>query len=123
MNYRVGDVVCSNYGKFNGDTSVGIFLVIYSEREDRRYTDCHSNYNLLKITSNNLLGDGYTVRLYKGDGGLDNDSLVNVSKIHTVSKDQVYKKIGSLEQHTMLRIYKELKKFNNEVEYQVMERL
>ena len=96
MNYKVGDVVCANYGNFNGEKTVGIFLIIYSERQDRIYSDGHSNFNACKITTNNFMGDSYTVRLYEGDANLENSCLVNVSKVHTLTRDQVYKKIGTL---------------------------
>lgn len=121
MNYKVGDVVCANYGNFNGEKTVGIFLIIYSERQDRIYSDGHSNFNACKITTNNFMGDSYTVRLYEGDANLENSCLVNVSKVHTLTRDQVYKKLGSLKQDKMLKVYKELRNFNSEVESQIME--
>jgi mRNA-degrading endonuclease toxin of MazEF toxin-antitoxin module len=121
LNYKVGDVVCATYGNFTGEKAVGIFLIIYSERQDRIYTDGHSNYNAVKITTNNFLGDSYTVRLYEGDANLENSCLVNISKVHTLSKEQVYKKIGTLRQDKMLKVFKELRNFNSEVESQIME--
>ena len=121
MNYTVGDVVCANYGNFNGEKTVGIFLIIYSEKQDRIYSDGHSNLNACKITTNNFMGDSYTVRLYEGDANLENSCLVNISKIHTLTREQVYKKIGTLKQDKMLKVYKELRNFNSEVESQIME--
>ena len=121
MNYKVGDVVCANYGNFNGEKTVGIFLIIYSERQDRIYSAGHSNFNACKITTNNFMGDSYTVRLYEGDANLENSCLVNVSKVHTLTRDQVYKKLGTLKQDKMLKVYKELRNFNQEVESQIME--
>lgn len=121
MNYKVGDVVCANYGNFNGEKTVGIFLIIYSEKQDRIYSDGHSNLNACKITTNNFMGDSYTVRLYEGDANLENSCLVNISKIHTLTREQVYKKIGTLKQDKMLKVYKELRNFNSEVESQIME--
>lgn len=121
MNYKVGDVICANYGKFSGETAVGIFLIIYSEKQDRIYSDGHSNYNAVKITTNNFQGDSYVVRIYQGDGNLEQNCLVNLSKVHTLSRDQVYKKLGTLKSSTMLNVYKELREFNNEVESQIME--
>ena len=121
MNYKVGDVVCATYGNFTGEKSIGIFLIIYSEKQDRIYSDGHSNFNAVKITTNNFLGDSYTVRLYEGAANLENPSLVNISKVHTLSKEQVYKKIGTLKQDKMLKVFKELRNFNSEVESQIME--
>ena len=121
MNYKVGDVVCANYGNFNGEKTVGIFLIIYSEKQDRIYSDGHSNFNACKITTNNFMGDSYTVRLYEGDANLENSCLVNISKVHTLTKEQVYKKIGTLKQDKMLKVYKELRNFNSEVESQIKE--
>lgn len=113
--------MCANYGNFNGEKTVGIFLIIYSEKQDRTYTDGHSNFNACKITTNNFMGDSYTVRLYEGDANLENSCLVNISKVHTLTKEQVYKKIGTLKQDKMLKVYKELRNFNHEVESQIME--
>ena len=121
MNYKVGDVVCAKYGNFAGEQVVGIFLIIYSEKQDRIYSDGHSNFNACKITTNNFLGDSYTVRLYSGDANLEANCLVNISKIHTLSRDQVYKKIGTLKEDKMIKVFKELRNFNNEVESQIME--
>ena len=121
LNYKVGDVVCAKYGNFAGEQTVGIFLIIYSEKQDRIYSDGHSNFNAVKITTNNFLGDSYTVRLYSGDANLETNCLVNISKIHTLSRDQVYKKIGTLKEDKMIKVFKELRNFNNEVESQIME--
>lgn len=123
MNAKVGDVVCATYGDFNGEKRVGIFVVLYSERQDRKYTNGHTNLNVAKITTNNLLGDSYTVRLRPGDGGLDNDCIVNISKMLVITKEQVYKKIGSLDSKTMFNIFKELREFNIELEKQVLENI
>lgn len=121
MNYKVGDVVCANYGGFDGEKKIGIFLIIYSEKQDRIYTYGHSNFNAIKITTNNFLGDSYTVRIYAGDGNLESNCLANISKIHTLSKEQVYKKLGTLKNTTMLKVFKEMRNFNNEVDSQLME--
>lgn len=121
MEYKVGDVVCVSYGNFKCEKAIGIFLVIYSERQDRIYSDGHSNYNCVKITTNNLLGDSYTVRLYPGDANLENACLVNISKVHTFNKEQIYKKLGTLKESTMVRIFKEMRNFHNEVESQIMQ--
>ena len=108
MNYKVGDVVCAKYGNFAGEQTVGIFLIIYSEKQDRIYSDGHSNFNAVKITTNNFLGDSYTVRLYEGDANLETNCLINISKIHTLSRDQVYKKIGTLKEDN-IRLRKKIK--------------
>lgn len=119
--YRVGDIVCATYGDFDCEKRVGIFLIIYSEKQDRQYSDGHSNYTVLKITSNNFQGDGYVVKLRRGECNLDNDCLINVGKVHTLSKDQIYRSLGTLSQDKMLRVYKEFKKFIYETELQMME--
>ena len=117
---KSGDVVCATYGDFNCEKRVGIFVVLYSENNDRKYSYGHSNILACKITTNNFQGDSYTVRIYQGDGGLEDDCLVNVSKVHTFATTQVYKKLGHLKKSTMSNIYKELRRFNYEVESQVM---
>lgn len=122
MNYKVGDVVCANYGNFDCKKTIGIFLIIYSERQDRIYSDGHSNFNAIKITTNNFLGDSYTVRIFPGDGNLETNCLANISKVHTLSKEQIYKKLGTLKNSTMFKVFKELRNFNNEMESQIMER-
>lgn len=118
---NVGDIVCANYNNFAGEPKVGIFLIIYSERQDRMYTNGHTNLTCVKVTTNNLLGNSYTVRLRAGDANLENECIVNLSKLHTFTKEQIYKKLGSLSSNTMFNIFKELRAFNNEVEQQILD--
>lgn len=119
----VGDIVCANYNGFDGEPKVGLFLIIYNERQDRLYTTGHTNLNCVKITTNNLLGNGYTVRIKNGEGGLENDCLINLSKTHVFTKEQIYKKIGSLSSKSMFNVFKELRAFNSEVEQQILENI
>ena len=119
--YRTGDIVCGSYGDFNGDTRVGLFLVIYNEKQDRHYSSNHSNILCAKLTTNNFQGDGYVVRLYKGDSGLQEDCFVNLSKLHTFTNERAYKLIGRLEPSRMVKIFKEFNKFNQEICNQMME--
>lgn len=118
---KTGDVVCVNYHNFSGEKATGIFLVIYSERFDRVYTNGHTNINCVKITTNNFQGNSYAVILRKGNANLDKDCLANISKVYTFKKEQVFKKLGTLDGRTMLNIFKELRAFNHEVENQVLE--
>ena len=120
---NVGDIVCANYNGFDGEKKVGIFLIIYSERQDRMYTNGHTNLTCVKVTTNNLLGNSYTVRLRAGDANLGNECIVNLSKLHTFTKEQIYKKLGSLSSNTMFNIFKELRAFNNEMEQQILENI
>ena len=121
--YDTGDIVCANYNDFNGESKIGIFLIIYSEREDRIYTNGHTNLNCVKVTTNNLLGNSYTVRIKKGEANLDKECIANLSKTHTLIKEQIYKKIGTLSSNTMFNVFKELRAFNNEVEQQVLNKI
>ena len=41
--YRTGDIVCVSYGDFNGDKRVGIFLILYNEKQDRSYSSNHTS--------------------------------------------------------------------------------
>lgn len=118
---KTGDVVCVNYHNFSGEKATGIFLIIYSERFDRVYTNGHTNINCVKITTNNFQGNSYAVLLRKGNANLDKDCLANLSKVFTFKKEQVFKKLGTLDGKTMLNIFKELRAFNQEVENQVLE--
>ena len=120
---RVGDVVCANYNGFNGEPKVGIFLIIYSEKQDRMYTTGHTNINCAKITTNNLLGNSYTVRLKSGEANLTDDCIVNLSKQHVFVKEQLYKKLGSISATSMFNVFKELRAFNNEIEQQILENI
>lgn len=120
---NVGDIVCADYNSFTGEPKVGLFLIIYNERQDRLYTTGHTNLNCVKITTNNLLGNGYTVRIKNGEGGLGNDCLINLSKTHVFTKEQIYKKIGSLSSKSMFNVFKELRAFNSEVEQQILENI
>jgi len=119
--YRTGDVVCASYGDFNGEKRVGIFLVLYNERQDRCYSSSHSNLMVCKVTTNNFQGDSYVVKLYKGEANLTDDCLVNLSKIHTFTSEQAYKLLGRLSPATMVRVFKEYHKFQEEVSAQIME--
>lgn len=123
MIYRVGDIVCANYNDFNGDKKIGIFLIIYSERQDRLYTNGHTNLTCAKVTTNNLLGNGYTVRLRQGEGNIENDCIINLSKLHTLTKEQVYKRIGHLGSNTMFSVFKEMRSFTRELEEQLLENI
>ena len=118
---NVGDVICATYGNFEGVKTVGIFLILYSENQDRIYSNNRSNYTSCKITTNNFVGNGYTVRLRAGDANLENECIVNLSKLHTFTKEQIYKKLGSLSSNTMFNIFKELRAFNNEMEQQILD--
>ena len=119
--YRVGDVVCIDYNDFTGNKKIGLFLIIYSERQDRSYSAGHSNITCVKLTTNNFRGDSYVVKLHRGDANLQEDCLVNLSKIHTFISKNNYKIIGRLGPNEMSRVFKELTKFNQEVLNQVME--
>ncbi len=110
-----------NYHNFDGEKATGIFLITYSERFDRVYTNGHTNITCVKITTNNFQGNSYSVLLRKGNANLDKDCLANLSKVFTFRKEQVFKKIGTLDGRTMLNVFKELRAFNNEVENQVLE--
>jgi mRNA-degrading endonuclease toxin of MazEF toxin-antitoxin module len=118
---KTGDVVCVNYNTFEGEKVTGIFLIVYSERFDRVYTSGHTNLNCVKITTNNFQGNSYVVRLRKGNANLDKDCLVNLSKVFTFRKEQVFRKLGSLDGKTMLNVFKEMRAFNQEVENQILE--
>lgn len=121
--YRVGDIVCANYNGFNGEEKVGIFLIVYSEKQDRMYTNGHTNLTCAKVTTNNLLGNGYTVRLKQGEANLETDCIINLSKQHVFTKEQVYKKLGSISANSMFKVFKEIRAFNNEVEQQILENI
>ena len=119
----VGDVICANYNGFDGEKRVGIFLIVYDERQDRIYTTGHTNLTCAKITSNNLLGNSYTVRIKPGEANLESSCIINLSKMHTFVKEQIYKKLGRLSSNTMFNVFKELRAFNNEMEQQILENI
>ena len=123
MIMSAGDIVTASYNGFEGEPKIGIFLIIYNERDDRKYTSGHTNINCVKITSNNFLGNSYVVRLRPGDGNLDKDCIINLSKVHVLAKTQIHKKIGHLNSQIMLNVFKELREFNNEVERQVIQNM
>ena len=43
--------------------------------------------------------------------------------MHVMSKEQVYKKLGHLNNATMLRVFKEVRQFNNEIEQQILQNM
>lgn len=113
--------MCVNYNNFKGEKVVGIFLIIYSERFDRVYTNGHTNLTCVKLTTNNFQGNSYTVLIRKGNANLEKDCLANLSKVHTFAKEQVFKKLGTLDGKTMLNVFKELRAYHQEVEGQVLD--
>lgn len=119
--YRTGDIVCISYGDFNGDKRVGIFIILYSEKQDRNYSSNHTNIICAKLTTSNPQGDSYVVKLHKGEGNLQEDCFVNLGKIHTFTYERAYKKIGSLAPTKMSKVFKEFRRFNQEIESQLME--
>lgn len=121
LKYKVGDVIIAKYNDFDGNERKGIFLVIYNERQDRSYASNHSNLTCAKITTNGLVCDNYVVKLKQGDGNLEKDCMVNLSKIHTLSVDKVIGRFGSLNRNIMTRILKTYTRFNNEVMTQIMD--
>lgn len=124
INIKSGDIILASYGKFDGTTGSGIFLVLYCESSDRRYaSNIRDNVICAKITTNNLLGDSYVVRLRQGEANIKEESLVNISKLHVLANNQVIRVIGTLNQGKMTMIYKEYHNFNSEIERQLLERL
>lgn len=120
---NVGDIVCANYNGFDGEKRVGVFLIVYSEKQDRIYTNGHTNLTCVKITTNNLLGNSYTVKVKAGEANLEKDCIINISKLHTFTKEQIYKKIGTLSSNRMFNVFKEMRVFNNELEQQILENI
>lgn len=118
---KSGDIICGAYGDFQGKKRVGIFLVIYSEKRDRTYTGYNTNYQVAKITTNNLLGDSYTVRLHEGEANLLNDCIVTIGKNHTFANKQIYKKIGTLSPKVMTFVYKEYFRYQTEISRQILQ--
>lgn len=58
------------------------------------------------ITSNIALAAAPgNVRLRKGEGGLDRTSIVNVSQIATIERDQITGKAGRLSRHRLLEVW------------------
>lgn len=123
MNYKPGDIILANYGKFDGNNGVGLFVILYCEAYDRRYISNKDNVICAKITTNNLLGDSYVVRIRQGEANIKEESLVNISKLHVLANNQITRIIGSLSPNKMTMIYKEYHNFNSEIERQILERV
>ena len=52
--YRTGDIVCVSYGDFNGDKRVGIFLILYNEKQGKRDPKSLSYFKIVSLVAAGL---------------------------------------------------------------------
>lgn len=119
-----GTVVCSNFNTFNGDKTVGIFIVLYDEQSDCSILD-NKNVIALKVSTKNTCVSNYVVEINRDNNTfLNEDCIVCCSKMHTLhKKDQIYKILGRLNPITYKLVYKMYQKFSSEINRQLINTL
>ena len=105
-----GTIITARYNDFEGEARVGLFLVLYDEKNDIN-TNMAGNFLACKITTQLTQSTNYVYALKKSKYSfLDKDCLITLSKLHTISLNQfdVHKHvIGKLDSDTMVKVYKE----------------
>lgn len=114
-----GTIVAAKYNDFNGDPQTGLFLILYDEQLDSSNT-FKSNFVCVKVSTKLQMVTNYCVPLTDGHNDFfDKPCIALCSKVHTFSKDQVYKTLGRLHPYTMKQCYKVYRRFETELERQL----
>ena len=116
-----GTIVCSNFNNFNGEKTVGLFVILYDEQLDTTVTDS-KNVIALKLSTKNTCISNYVVNINRElNDFLDDDCIVCCGKLHTLHKrEQVYKVLGRLNPITFKMVYKVYQKFSQEINRQMI---
>lgn len=117
-----GTIVCANYGDFEGERRVGLFLVLYDEQMDNNVFS-KKNVVAIKVSSQSTLVSNYSVPI-DGDKNsfLDKPCIACCSKIHLLHKeDNIYKVLGRVDQTARKNIFKSYFKFIGETERQLVD--
>lgn len=116
-----GTVICSKYNNFNGEETVGVFMVLYDEQTDSSIIE-EKNVLALKLSTKGTLLSNYSVQIDRRlNNFLNDDCIACCSKIHILHKQkQIYKVIGQLHPATYHKVFKIYNKFNNEVMSQLI---
>lgn len=119
-----GSLVCSSYSTFDGERVCGIFMILYDESLDNNIQH-KMNCVALKVTSQQTLVDSYVVPISQEyNNYLDKPCMVCCSKTHVLSKNkEIYKYLGQLDSHTYRRVVKTYKKWSNELDRQLLDRI
>ncbi len=111
-----GTVICSQFGGFDGENRIGIFVVLYDEQTDKNVLE-DNNIMAVKVSTKDTCITNYSVPINRQlNNFMDDDCIVCCSKVHTLhKKEQVYKILGTLHPATYHKVFKVYSKFNNEV--------
>lgn len=116
-----GSIVCASIGDFNGNKKIALFLVLYDEQNDKNIMD-DQNVVALKLSTQNTCASNYIIQITsKANKFLDKNCVVCCSKLHTLhKKSNVYKLLGVVNSNTLKRVYKVYRKFQNELNDQIL---
>lgn len=122
MDFKVGDVVCATYSGFDNVKHTGIFLIVYDEQNDSNVIE-KFNVVAMKISSQTTVAGNYVLNVdRKKNDWFTGQSIILWSKLHTLDKrTNIYKKLGSFDSNTMLKVFKVYKRFVSEQERQMLE--
>lgn len=117
-----GTIVASKFNTFDGDSKVGLFVVLYDEQSDTNNLIDTKNVVAVKLSTQNTLVSNYVVRVNRDRHSfLDNDCVACCSKLHILHKTkQIYKILGELDPGTYKNMYKMYETFKESVSKQMM---
>ena len=119
-----GTIVCSTYNDFNNVQQTGLFCVLYDEQlDDNVYT--RKNVLACKVSTQTTLSSNYSVHVTMDKNQfLDKPCIICCSKLHVLHKERnIYKVIGKLDVCTVKTIYKIYKRFVDNTERQLLDRI
>lgn len=116
-----GTIVLTDYRDFDGQVRQGVFCILYDEALDPN-TDHKFNVVAVKVTTSQKQLGVYSVPLNYDDKNnfLKELSYAMCSKIHVISKNSIRCSLGRLEKDTYLHVYKTYKRFQNEMDKELI---
>lgn len=116
---KPGTVVCANYTDFQGNKTVGIFLILYDEQLDSSHT-YKGNVTAIKVTTSLNMCTNYCVCLTDGRSDFfERDCFALCSKVTVLDKEQIYKVLGNIHPYTLRQVYKVYRRYEAELERQM----
>jgi len=119
-----GTMIVTKYSNFAGTQENGVFFVLYNEDYDPN-TTYKNNLTCCKVTSQIKFVDNYCIPLSTIDVPfLKMNSFAMCSKLHTIfNAEEDIKILGVVSDRVLLKVYKSVKSFLNEVDKQMMNNL
>lgn len=111
MRVNVGDIVLAQYGKFDGTSTDGLFLVIYHEAYDGMAGS--NNFTAIKVSS---LPRSYQIPLSRFEAPfLDHDSYINCSTQFRFTENNVHRIFGQVSRSKIQKVMDQLNNYNNSI--------